>query len=388
MKKLWLSIVFVLLAFTLSAQKKSNYEKYWQAREDSITQSQTTLSGNATENQITSVKSEYDDVYYQSSKDDKIVKHAKRKRINQEDTLQAIIDTVVQQNPDVQVNFFEYDPFYYSYNLGRFYHGGFNYWMYSDPWFFNNYYMMNMYNWNWEYGFMGNSFWYPWYYNNYGFGFGYFGWGNNWYGHGFNHNNWYNHNYNHNNWYTHNGNHPYNNWYSHSGNHGYAKYNQNIGVHKQTAVQPQGRAMYNNGKRFYSPSYNNPRMSTRPAYNNSRVATGNSNRRVETGSYSRTYSQPNTQRSVAPSSQRSTQSRAYSPSNSQRNTQSRAYSMPSRSSVSQSQSRSYNNSNSGNYSSRSSNYSSGSSNYSSGSSSRSSGGGGVSRSSGGSTGRR
>jgi uncharacterized membrane protein YgcG len=384
MKKLWLSIVFVLLALTLSAQKKSNYEKYWQAREDSITQSQTTLSGNATENQITSVKSEYDDVYYQPSKDGKIVKHAKRKRINQEDTLQAIVDTVVQQNPDVQANYFEYDPFYYSYNLGRFYHGGFNYWMYSDPWFFNNYYMMNNYNWNWEMGFMGNSFWYPWYYDNYGFGFGYFGWGNNWYGHGFNHNNWYNHN---NNYYTHNGNHSYNNWYSHNDNHGYAKYNQNVGVHKQTAVQPQGRAMYNDNKRSYSPSYSNPRMSTRPAYNNSRVTTGSVNRRVQANTYSRTYSQPN--------SQRNTQSRAYSPSNSQRNTQSRAYSVPSRGSVSQSQSRSYSNSNSynnsGNYS-RSSNYSSGSSNYSSGSSSRSSGsysgGGGGSRSSGGGSGRR
>ena len=134
MKKLWLSIVFVLLALTLSAQKQSNYEKYWQTREDSITQSQTTLSGNATENQITSVKPEYDDIYYQPSKDGKKIKQHK-KRVDQEDTLQAIVDTVVNYNPDVHINYFEYDPFYYSYNLGRFYHGGFNYWMYSDPWF-------------------------------------------------------------------------------------------------------------------------------------------------------------------------------------------------------------------------------------------------------------
>ena len=66
MKKLLLSIALALLTFTLSAQK-SNYEKYWQAREDSITKSQTTLGNGATEKQVTSVKPEYDDLYYQPS---------------------------------------------------------------------------------------------------------------------------------------------------------------------------------------------------------------------------------------------------------------------------------------------------------------------------------
>jgi hypothetical protein len=350
MKKLILSIVLVFMAITLSAQRKTNYEKYWQAKEDSIKKSQA-----ITESPV--------------------------QRVDQEDTLQAIVDTLVQQNPDVRVNYFEYDPFYYSYNLGRFYHGGLNYWMYTDPWFYNNYWMMDMYSWNWEMGFMGNSFWYPWYYDNYGFGFGYFGWGypwNNGYGHGFNHNNWYNHN--NNNWYTHNGNHPYNNWYSHNGNHDYVRYNQNIGVHKQTAVQPQNKALYGQTKKSYSPSYNNPRMSTRPSYNNSRVTTGSVNRRVQTNTYSHTYSQPNTQRNNIAARNYSHTSRGSS------------YSIPSRGSVSQS--RSY--SNSGNYNS-SGNYSrssNSSSNYSSGSVSRSSGssnynsGSGVSRSSGGGTGRR
>ena len=348
MKKLWLIIVFVLLALTLSAQKKSNYEKYWQAREDSIKKSQAVN----TESQV--------------------------QRVDQEDTLQAIVDTIVQQNPDVQVNYFEYDPFYYSYNLGRFYHGGLNYWMYTDPWFYNNYWTMGMYDWNWEMGFMGNSFWNPWYYDNYGFGYGggYGWWYSNWtpwrYNH-WNHDNNWNHN---NNWYTHNYNNGGGSGYN--GNHGYGhtlkEIPSNINKHI-TSVQPQNKALYQSSRRSYTPSYNNPRMSTRPAYNNSRVTTGSIDRRVQTGSYSqsRAYSQSNTQRSVAPNTQRSIQSRAYS--------------VPSRGSVSQSQSRSYSNSNS--YSnSRSSNYSSGSSNYSSGSSSRSSGsyssgGGGSSRSSGG-----
>ena len=338
MKKLWLIIVFVLLALTLSAQKKSNYEKYWQAREDSIKKSQAVN----TESQV--------------------------QRVDQEDTLQAIVDTIVQQNPDVQVNYFEYDPFYYSYNLGRFYHGGLNYWMYTDPWFYNNYWTMGMYDWNWEMGFMGNSFWNPWYYDNYGFGYGggYGWWYSNWtpwrYNH-WNHDNNWNHN---NNWYTHNYNNGGGSGYN--GNHGYGhtlkEIPSNINKHI-TSVQPQNKALYQSNRRSYTPSYNNPRMSTRPSYNNSRITTGGVERRVQTGNYSRNYSQSNTQRS----------------------TQSRAYSVPSRGSVSQSQSRSYSNSNS--YSnSRSSNYSSGSSNYSSGSSSRSSGsyssgGGGSSRSSGG-----
>jgi uncharacterized membrane protein YgcG len=363
MKKLWLSIVFVLLALTLSAQKKSNYEKYWQAREDSIKKSQAVN----TESQV--------------------------QRVDQEDTLQAIVDTVVKYNPDVQVNYFQYDPFYYSYNLGRFYHGGLNYWMYTDPWFYNNYWMMDNYNWNWEMGFMGNSFWNPWYYDNYGFGFGYYGWGNNWYGHRFNHN--------HNDWFTHhNQNHPYNNWYTHHNqnwnrdNHGFTKYRQeqSSSANMKHSIRPENKAVYSESRRSYNPSYNNPRMTTRPAYNNSRVTTGSVNRRVQTNNNSRTesrtYSQPNMQRNNTSARTYSQPSRSsnYSPSRSSN------YSVPSRNSVSQ-PSRSYNNSNSGSYSnSRSSSY--GGSNYSSGSrSSGSSGGGsssgnGGSRSSGGGSGRR
>src|ERR1035437_1628933 len=349
MKKLWLSIVFVLLAFTLSAQKQSNYQKYWQAREDSITKSQVTSSNNATENQVTSVKPEYDDLYYQSNKDAQRVK--KHRKVNTEDTLRYIVDTLAKQNPDIQVNYYEYDPFLYSYNIGRFYHGGFNYWMYNDPWFYGNYWMMD--NYNWEYGFMG-TFWNPWFYNDFGFGYGYgFGF-NNW---GYSnwspwrHNNW-NHN-NNNNW-NHNNN---NNWYTHNNNNGGGSggYNSNHGyghtlkeipsnINKHiTSVQPQTKALYSKTNRSYSPSYNNPRMSTRPQYNNSRVTTGNVDRRTNTNTQTRSYSQGNTQRSAY--SQGNTQ-RNIAP-NTQRSTQSRSYYVPSRS---------YNNSNSSSRSSSNYNF--------------------------------
>jgi hypothetical protein len=347
MKKLLLSIVLVLLTFTLSAQKISNYEKYWQAREDSITKSQMTSSNNATENQITSVKPEYDDLYYQPNKDAQKIK--KHKRVNTEDTLRAIVDTLVKENPNINVNYYEYDPFLYSYNIGRFYHGGFNYWMYSDPWFYNNYWMMD--NWNWEYGFMGSSFWNPWYYNDFGFGFGF----NNWW-----YSNWspwrHNHNWSGNhNWYTHN--HNWNNGGNgYNSNHGYAHIRQESSSNiNRRVVQPQTKATYQANRRSYQPSYNNPRMNTRPQYNNSRIDNNILNRRSQVNTQSRT--QANTER------------RTYIQSNNQRSTQSRNYSVPSRSSTYSQPSRSYN---SGNVN-RSSNYSSGS--YNSGSANRSSGSG-------------
>jgi hypothetical protein len=347
MKKSLLTIVFALLAFTLSAQKLSNYEKYWQAKEDSITKSQTTSSNNATEKQITSANQQY------------------------------ILDTLVKENPDIQVNYYEYDPFLYSYNIGRFYHGGFNYWMYNDPWFYSNYWMMDNYCWDWGYGFMG-TFWNPWYYNDFGFGFEYgFGFNNWWYSNWspwrYNHwnHNWHNNNYN---WYTHNNYNGGGSEYNSNHEYGHVRQESSLNTNRRT-VQPQTKALYSKTNRSYSPSYNNPRMATRPAYNNSRVTTGGLfGRRANVSTQTHTYSQRNTQRNITPNSQRSTQSRSYSVPSRNYNSSSRSNSNYSSGSVS-----------------RSSNYSSGS--YSSGGSSRSSGSyssgsSGSGRSSGGSSGRR
>lgn len=356
MKRLLLIITLVLMTLTLSAQKKSNYEKYIEAKEDSINKSQAVIADKPVE---------YDDLYYQPSKDATKIKKHKRADVDQ------IVDTLVKENPDIQVNYiYNDDPFYYSSMIGRFYHGGFNYWMYSNPWYYNNYWMYDAYDWYWDMRFSGYPYWtYP-YYNNFYFGFGYNYW-NPWrfnYGWGYNHNNWYSHN---NNW-----NHGGGNY--HRPEYGHRETGSALSNHKIVSpnVAPQNRRTYTENRRTYTPSYNNTRLSTRPQYNNSRVGDV-SNRRTQTTTQSRTQTNifnrtPNTQV----------------------RTQSRTYSAPTRS---YNESRSYNNGgsdrrSSGSYgggSSYSAPRSSGSSNFSSGSrSSGSSSSGGGSRSSGGGSGRR
>jgi uncharacterized membrane protein YgcG len=326
MKKLLLIMSLVFMGLILSAQKKSNYEKYWQAKEDSLNKTTATA------------KPEYDDLYYQPSKDAKKVKKNKRIDVDQ------IVDTLVNDSPDIQVNYYyNDDPFYYSYNIGRFYHGGFNYWMYSSPWYYSNW-MYDPYDFYWDMRFSGYPYWsYP-YYNNFGYGYS-TSWRNNHYNH-WNHN-YYNHNNHNNNQYN---NHNHNS-YTHNNEYKYTHQETSPKANRRT-VQPQSKET----NRTYSPSYNTSHMSTRPQYNNSRAITttrGLFGRRTNASTQPRSYSPSNTQRSITPNTQRSTQSRSYSPPT-----------------------RSYNNS-----SSRSN------SNYNSGGVSRSSGSG-SSRSSGGSSGRK
>jgi hypothetical protein len=268
MKKILLIICLLLLASILSAQKKTNYEKYWQAREDSITKSQTTLSNNATENQITSAKPEYDDLYYQPGKDISIVK--KHKKVNTEDTLRAIVDTLVNENPDISINYmYNDDLFFYSNHLGMFYHGGFNYWHYN-PFFYNPWY-----DWNWN-PYYGN----PWRYGNLGFYDGYYFGYNSYWGWNFGWN-WY-HPYYHNNYWhgQHNNFYGRNNGFNQQPQYGHRERPSNNQIdnrrtqpqeRKITGRDPNNRPTYNNERRAYTPSYNNPRMSTRPQYNNTRV---------------------------------------------------------------------------------------------------------------------
>lgn len=347
-----MSLVF--MGLILSAQKKSNYEKYWQAKEDSLNKTTATA------------KPEYDDLYYQPSKDAKKVKKNKRIDVDQ------IVDTLVNDNPDIQVNYYyNDDPFYYSYNIGRFYHGGFNYWMYSSPWYYSNW-MYDPYDFYWDMRFSGYPYWsYP-YYNNFGFGFNYwnpwrfnYGWGHNWYG---NNHNWYSNNHK---WNGGHGNFNQRPEYGHRET-GSALSNRRIAPPTNHNVVPQNRSTYQQTRRTYTPSYNNPRMSTRPVYNNSRVGEV-SNRRTQISTQSRTQTNVFNR---TPNTQVRTQSRTQNYS-----VPSRSYSPPAnRSSEPQGFGRTFN------FNSGSSSRSSGSSNFSSGSSSSNSSGG---RSSGGgSSGRR
>ncbi len=268
MKRLLIIICLTLLTSVLLAQKKSNYEKYWQAREDSINNSQTVVSDKPVE---------YDDLYYQPSKDNKNVKKQKINDVNQ------VVDTLIKYNSEIKVIYeYNYDPFFYSYNIGRFYHNGFNYWMYDS------------YDWYWEFRFMKN--WYsPWYYNNFYFGYNYWSpWRYNYhYGNYGNINNRYSNSHNWNGRYGNINQRPeygrrerpstLSNTYNNN--------TQRVVPQEKRTTSPQNRATYQENRRTYTPSYENPRMGTRPQYNNSRIGV-TTNRRVEINTQSRTYSAP------------------------------------------------------------------------------------------------
>jgi hypothetical protein len=354
MKRLLLTISLVLMTLILSAQKKSNYEKYWQAKEDSLNKTTATA------------KPEYDDLYYQPSKDAKKIKKQKRTDVDQ------VVDTLIKYNPEIKVTYeYNYDPFFYSYNLGRFYHGGFNYWMYSNPWYYSNW-MYDPYDFYWDMRFSGYPYWtYP-YYNQFYFGYNYwnpwrfnYGWGHNWYG---NNHNWYSNN---NNWNGGHGNFNQRPEYGRRERSSALSSNYNNNVERRVA--PQSKPAYQQqNRRTYTPSYDSPRLSTRPQYNNSKVGDV-TNRRANVNTQTRTQSSTFNR---TPNTQMRTESR----------TQSRTYTAPTRS---YNETRSYNNNggdrrSSGSYGGSSnfssgSNYSaprsSGSSNFSSGSSSSGSSGG-------------
>lgn len=338
-------------------------------------------------------KIEFDDLYYQPSKDGKRVKRVRR------DYVKEVVDTLVKENPNIQVTYINnYDPFFYSNMIGRFYHGGFNYWMYSSPWYYSNW-MYDPYDFYWDMRFSG----YP-YYNQFYFGYNYwnpwrfnYGWGHNWYGNNYN---WYGQ---HNNYYS-------NNNFGNRQQPQYGRrerpsnlssnYNNNV----ERRVAPQNKPMYQQqNRRPYTPSYDSPRLSTRPAFNNSKPdalgrqyerrgnmnGTGqgimNGNRQGMMNNMQERRGNMNIQKGT----ESRTQTRTYQPQpNRNYNTPSRSYSPPAQNRGSESQGfgRTFNfDSGSERRSSGTSNFSSGSNNSNSSSSSGSSGG----RSSGGSsTGRR
>jgi uncharacterized membrane protein YgcG len=327
-------------------------------------------------------KKEWDDLYFNSKTD-------QQKQPRHRNQVDQIVDTLVKENPEIVVNnYYNDDPFFYSHNISRFYHGGINYWMYADPFWYSNYWYYSNYDWSWEFRFMRNTYW-P--YSSFYFvdRYDYWGWNSwmynpwrfNYYG--------YNDHYNNNYYYGNNNfNHNYNN--SNTPQYGRRERPSNLtqGNHpsdrriESTQSQrnriepiqqrnPQNMKQYSESRRSYTPTYESPRMNTRPQFNNSRVSNGTMNQgnMMERGNMQN-------RRTEMMNNQRSTQTRTYStpPTNrtysqpaTNMNTESRRFSEPS------------NNFNSGSRNSVS-NGSSGSFNSSSGSSS------GSSRSSGGSSG--
>ena len=324
---------------------------------------------------------EFDDLYYQPSKDGKQMKRQRRSDVD------VVVDTLVKHNPDIQVNYINnYDPFFYSYNIGRFYHGGFNYWMYSNPYYYNSYWMYDSYDWYWDMGFSGYPYWYntSWYHNSFYFGYNNFYFGYNYW------NPWrYSHynNWNQNNWYGHN-----NNWNGSSQQRPEygrrerpsnlsSSYNNNV----NRRVAPQDKPMYQQqNRRSYTPSYETPRLSTRPAFNNSRSNDlgRNYERKGNMNGMGQGMMNGNRQGTMQRSTESRTQTRTYQPQpNKNYNTPSRSYApAQNRSSEPQGFGRTFN------FDSGSDRRSSGNSNFSSGSNNSSSGSGSSGgRSSGGST---
>ena len=352
-------------------QEKSNYEKYWEEKNGMQMDKPMHMQMKSES------KPEFDDLYYQPSKDGKMMKHQMMKR----DTIKrdTIKKTSIIKDP-ITINNYYYDddPFFYSRNIGRFYHGGFNYWHYN-PFFYDPWYDDFGWGWNPYYGYN-----YPYY------GGFYFGWNNYWgwnFGWNYGWNMYHPYYGGHNNFYGHNNN--WNGGFQSKPQYGRrerpANFTQTnpttnrrladkqpqgnrIGTPQQRMVNPQGKATYGDSRRSYQPTYETPRMSTRPAYNNSKGINRTTERRTEISTESRTIMQSNPQRR-SESQRYSAPTRSYSPA-------------PNRSSEPQGFGKTMNfNSGGSDRRSSGSNFSSGSNSSSSGSAGNS----GSSRSSGGSS---
>ena len=192
------------------------------------------------------------------------------KEFKNRDIINYAIDTLVKQNPDISVYYLD-DPFFYSNYISRFYHGGFNYWMYSDPWIYNNYWMMSMEDWYWEYRFCGYPYW------NYGYNLSLMLWGGPWdYGRYNYWNPWNPWRYNYYNpWrFNQHWNNLGNPYYANSGGGARNNFHQNSFAYTKTGsairTNTVAKPIYSASRRTYTPSYQIPSRNARPMYNNSR----------------------------------------------------------------------------------------------------------------------
>ena len=287
MKKLLILLVLLFFSIVSIAQNitdnLTNYEKYiiqnQKDQENAAPRSSTTESS-VKDTLLT--KKEWDDIYFNSktSKSEKKVKHSRR----DED---QIVDTLIKENPDINIDYYSYDnyPLFYSYNIGRFYHGGFNYWLYENPSIYNNYWITDMEDLYWGYGFYEYPFWgYP---NYFGLMLGGYPWD---YGR---YNYWNTWRFNHNHW---NNNSGYTDYVNHNSyqNKSYA-YTKTGSAVRNTATKP----LYVINRKTYTPSYQITSRNVRPIYNNSRVVNSQisrNNANISRRSTSRSYAIPSRSR--------------------------------------------------------------------------------------------
>jgi hypothetical protein len=204
---------------------------------------------------------EFDDLYYLPSKDGNITQK------NQKN-----VDTLLKEKTNITINYYNRDPFFYSNRIGRFYHGGFNYWAYSDPFFYMNY------DWRWDYRYTRTIYWgNPWLYRPY---------------------------YSINNFYSVNQQ-PINNIQNIRRDRvSTLTSNKIVQIPETPKVAPQNKPINQENR---TPSYSQPRFSVVPPYNNSKVSNAQSSDRRSAPSVqpqTPAYSSP-TSRQVLPSSSRS-----------------------------------------------------------------------------------
>ena len=144
-----------------------------------------------------------------------------------------------------------YDPFFYTDMLGRFNHGGFNYWYYVDPFYYNSFFFDDFY-YAWDYPFYF-SFGYPWLFNSW-FG-GNYGW--------LGYRKWHTHNFTNRTRFRHSPVH-----------HNFGNYMAQHKIASPNAIVPKNSAK---NKLIYNknnvPSYQIKRMPARASYNNSKSYT-------------------------------------------------------------------------------------------------------------------
>jgi hypothetical protein len=327
MKKIILTIIGIFTISALFAQvEKSDYEKYWEAKEAARFGDTLVLS---TEEAKAQFPEEYDDLYY-TSKDKKQVTTIFNKKSKQPVSIETQSYNKGYNDGIEDM----YGDFYYTSRIYRFHYGiGFSYYnpywsiSWGNPYWYDPFY----YDWyypyySWRYPNYNYNYWYsPWYYDsyyswrypnyNYYYSYNYYNYRSPNYGHGALGSKYYGYDSRYGN--TKNSYIPVGNSKSIS----QQKYVTN-GMRKSSStalsqpqksvntvtqerrVNPQDKPLYNESKRTYTPTYSTPRMSQRPQYNNTRTTT-----RTSTSTQTRTYN--GTQGNVQRRTTNATQSRSY-----------------------------------------------------------------------------
>jgi len=159
MKKLILLIITVFLTSALIAQvEKSDYEKYWEAKEAAKFGDTVKVAKQVAE------KPEYDDLYY-TAKDDSL-------KLLQKELKFARKELRKEKQLTYQNNYYDDETLYYANLISRYHHGSFTFWFdfHYSPFYYNSWYFGYdpfYYNWYSPYYSWHYPYYHNWYYPHY-----------------------------------------------------------------------------------------------------------------------------------------------------------------------------------------------------------------------------